>query len=170
MPKVVFTDAKGVTQSRGGGVQHLSASAKGFGYQVKSGSLTALMTAGDTVVSGLVIPAGAVVTKVGLKILSPSVDGGTGAVLTNTITDINIGTTAFTLAAAIDLVAASENDILLYDLSPGATGTSASGAVDVATQVAGGKVTVTETASNLEVADDTGAVITVIVEYYQPIF
>lgn len=169
MPKVVFTDAKGVTQSRGGGVQHLSASAKGFGYQVKSGSLTALMTAGDTVVSGLVIPAGAVVTKVGLKIVSPTVDLSAND-LTNTITDINIGTTVFQLAAAIDLVAASANDILLYDLSPGATGTSASGAVDVSTQVAGGKVTVTETASSLSAGDDTGAEITVIVEYYQPIF
>ena len=169
MPKVVFTDAKGVTQSRGGGVQHLSASAKGFGYQVKSGSLTALMTAGDTVVSGLVIPAGAVVTKVGLKIVSPTVDLSTND-LTNTITFIKVGTTAFELASAIDLVAASADDILLYDLSPGTTGASASDAVDVCTQVAGGKVSVTETASSLSAGDDTGAEITVIVEYYQPIF
>lgn len=169
MPKVVFTDAKGVTQSRGSGVQHLSSSSKGFVHQVKSGSLTALMTAGDTSVSGISVPAGAVVTRIGFKILSPSVDGGTGSALANTITHIKVGTTSFTLASAVDLVAASENDIILYDMSIGATGVSDSGALDVCTQVAGGKISVTETASNLE-SEDTGASIAVIVEYIQPIF
>lgn len=141
MPKITINPSgQGIRQTRGKGLHHLSGGSKGFAYHVESGSLTALMTAGNTPVSGFVVPAGAVVTKIGLKIESPSVDGGTGSALANTISHILVGTTEFTLAAAINLVAASAGDIILYDLSPGATGISKVGAVDVLKQTAGGAI------------------------------
>ena len=170
MPKITINpEGQGIRQARGKGLQHLSASNKGIAYHVQSGTFSAAMAAGDTEVTDIFVPAGAVVTKLCLKVETPSVDGGTGSALANTITHINVGTTAFTLAAPVNLVGVSADDILIYDLNHGATGISKVGALDVSTQVAGGRISLKETASNKE-SEDTGASITVVVEFYQPMF
>ena len=70
MPKVVLNDAKGVTQSRGAGVHHLSSSNKGFARQVFSATVSSGATQAGSynIDSGIAIPPNAHVELIALKV------------------------------------------------------------------------------------------------------
>ena len=79
MPKVVLNDAKGVTQSRGAGVHHLSSSNKGFARQVFSASVSSGVGQNQQydIDSGIAIPPNACVELIALKVGTLYANGAT---------------------------------------------------------------------------------------------
>ena len=182
MPKVVLNDAKGVTQSRGAGVHHLSSSNKGFARQVFSASVSSGVGQNTTydIDSGIAIPPNACVELIGLKV-GTLYANGSGTQTTINLDGFKLNGEAYTIATNgasadgyevhADGGGSSAGDIFVFNL--GGSDIAATETRDLIaplpSETSTGTVELTFTDGLSDAAvDDTPAVIEVIVQVLTP--
>ena len=183
MPKVVIDNNSGITQARGRGFQQLSESSKGFVREVQSASVSSGIASGD-ISSGILIPANACIEYLSIRVGTlyangsgdraslllngykfsgdvalHAADGGTaaGIQLHTDGTPATVGDT-FTYNIAAAAIAGNTQDI---DLLAPSISSSSQTELTLTMVLSGGA------AAN---ADDTQAVVEVLVQYVVPKF
>lgn len=183
MPKVVLNDAKGVTQSRGAGVHHLSSSNKGFARQVFSASVSSGVGQNQQydIDSGIAIPPNACVELIALKVGTLYANGATATGTSINLDGFKLNGEAYTIATD---GASADGYELHTDGTPVSVGLTAVfnlGGADIAntetrdliaplpSETSTGTVELTFTdALSDAAADDTQAVVEVIVQVLTP--
>ena len=169
MPKVVINDAKGVTQSRGAGLWHVSAGDKGFQRSVKSAAALSLAGSNGSIQTGINLPEDAIIERIALKVVSISVDDASND-MSSTLTAFSDGTTTYTLASAINMLTVTAGDILVYNLDTGSDANHDSADLYPTSLSSAAQLTVTEVGATYDSSADTLGTFDIIVEYIVPKF
>ena len=169
MPKVVINDAKGVSQSRGAGLWHVSAGNKGFQRSIKSAAALSLAGSNGSIQTGINLPEDAIIERIALKVVTISEDAASSD-MSSTLTAFSDGTTTYGLAAAVNMLTVTAGDILVYNLDTGTNANHDSGALYPTSLAASAQLTVTEVGASYDSAADTLGTFDIIVEYIVPKF
>lgn len=176
MPKVVISDAKGVTQSRGAGLHQLSANSKGYVRSVRSASVTLDGGNGVATSTGINIPANAWIEFLSIKLVSVSVDAANADFTAHAIDAIVLGSQGgsgdFDLASSIDVLGGTPGTITSFRLPTTNAAHALAAADELITQTSSVQLSLQEAVTGTEDlgVTDTAAVVEVVVQYCEPQF